>query len=336
MDYEIQTACVDSEEAICISVHMEDRTIFTSTMFLFKLFQSGLIFTALVSGLICLTHLIYCRTTNCRNSATISAMLLVGFCHMIACVYLLEMSEESADYGAGYAENQGCVDYFIPATFSNTAVLVIIIHNIIRYNWTSKLGAVLTWTIALGSVLVGLSFILCNQNDSLVGVGQESIMTLGSKNQTHLDVFWSVCRKDLYNEKYRLVYEYGLIYFPVVIVILSGWYQSHRETKGSLFNLKIISNESCDCKWETCDCSNLNPALIAILIYSAVVLLLARPLEILYARSTDGYFRDVLPGLLHTVMYCFLCSEYISKIVFKKYNTKMRIYPGNNKSILYV
>ena len=60
----------------------------------------------------------------------------------------------------------------------------------------------------------------------------DSLMTLGQQNQTHLDVFLAVCPTSVSSDRFRLWYEYSLIYLPGVIVVVVAWCTSDDETKG--------------------------------------------------------------------------------------------------------
>lgn len=103
---------------------------------------------------------------------------------------------------------------------------------------------------------------------------------------------------------------------------------------GSFTKLPVLSSRDCVTKG-FCSCVRLKPALSTIVIYSGLILIIVRPLFILYAHATTGYFRDMLPSLLHTTLFCFLCFEYISKVVCAKKFTESEYYLEDRK-VIYV
>lgn len=101
--------------------------------------------------------------------------------------------------------------------------------------------------------------------------------------------------------------------------------------------MQIIDTNCCDDETDLCVCSRLGPAFVAILAYSAVILLIGRPAMIAHAYATSGNFRDILPSLLHTVMYCFICSEYLTKALKHNFKIVYTDYSANKaKEILHV
>ncbi|XP_053407658.1 uncharacterized protein LOC128559579 [Mercenaria mercenaria] len=315
--------CKDKNRTNCteLSMRMETTSSLSDTMFVFELFQSGLIFSALTAGLVSICHVIYCRAIICRNSSLLLVLILTGFCHMLVCVYLLQISEQSALYEIPNGGHQRCTDYYLPATLANTIILASIVHNIIRLNVKSMVCAGIVWAVSVGSIVVGLLCLARLHEFSPPVMQQETFVSLGRSNETHLDVFWSVCKKEVYAEKIRLLAEYGLIYIPVIIIVLFAWHRSFKRNKdASLLRIRIVDTSCCDDETDLCVCSRLGPTFVAVLAYSAVILLIARPVMIMYAHATSGYFRDILPSLLHTVMYCFICSEYLSRAL--RYQTR--------------
>lgn len=314
------TVCTDKSGRGCTNVNllMESIVKLGDTMFIFEVFQNGLIFAALTAGFVCIFHVMYCRAVVCRNSSLLLALLLTGLCHMLICVFLLHISEQSALIELPRGGNQACIDYYLPATIANSITLIVIVHNIIRQNVKPTILAVIVWGIAFGSIFAGLMCVVQLLGFNPPKLHQETFITVGGKNETHLDVFWSVCKKDVHAEKLRLLAEYGLIFLPITVIVLFAWYRSFKRNKEmSFLKIRIVDTDCCDNKTEVCVCSGLGPTFSAILAYSALILLIVRPVFIAHAYLTTGYYRDILPSLLHTVMYCFICSEYLTR-VFKR------------------
>ncbi|WAR21971.1 hypothetical protein MAR_015945 [Mya arenaria] len=293
----------------------------STVMFIFKLFQSGLIFTALVAGVICVGHVVFVRRKNCRNTTTLFAVMLSGFLHMIACVCMLTISEKYTTRLAnlGHLSAGSCMDYSMTAALANAVVLVFIVHNIFVQNFKWSVCSCLAYAVTLGSIVTGSVFILkiVPQNSQLP-VAQQSLVTLGTAGSQHVEVFWSVCQKNAHEERWALLTEYVLIYLPVIVTVLVALcINKTKQTEVDTTELRILSNIECNVPGLKCDCVQLNTAMVAVLIYSAIVLLMVRPGYIMYAYATSGYFRDILPSLLQTVMFTFICSEYIGKVLIR-------------------
>lgn len=207
-------------------------TTMRDTMFVFKLFQCGMLFTALVAGLVSICHVLYCRARFCRNSSLILLLILTGFCHMLACVYLLQISENSASHEIPRGGNQQCMDYYLPATLANAVILAAIVHNIIKQNVTTSSLVCVVWTVSIGSIVTGLFGVARLSDLDPPALYQDTFLTVGSTNESHLEVFWSICQKDIFAEKSRLLAEYGFIYLPVIVIVIFAWNKSFRESKG--------------------------------------------------------------------------------------------------------
>ncbi|KAH3785387.1 hypothetical protein DPMN_163475 [Dreissena polymorpha] len=85
-----------------------------------------------------------------------------------------------------------------------------------------------------------------------------------------------------------------------------------------MLKLDILSNRECVTISKTCDCVKLNTVLVAVLVNSAILLFIAKPGYMLYARATSGYFRDIIPTLLQTVLWTYICAEYINKVIIQR------------------
>jgi len=127
------------------------------------------------------------------------------------------------------------MDYLKPATLANTVILVMIVHNIFIYNFTWSLATGLGYALTLGSMLTGLATVLRSPHfpgdvsgvnstlhgDAREGPENQSLLTFGAPDQPHVDVFWSVCVRDVATDAYRLLAEYVLIYLPILVLVLT-------------------------------------------------------------------------------------------------------------------
>ena len=102
----------------------------------------------------------------------------------------------------------------------------------------------------------------------------------------------------------------------------------------TLMKLPVLSSHQCVTR-DFCSCVRLKFVLSTIVIYSGVILIHVRPVFILYAHATTGYFRDILPSLLQTTMYSFLCFEYVCKVILSKQFSESQYYTEDRK-IIYV
>lgn len=205
----------------------------SDTMFIFRLFQNGLIFTSLVSGLISILHVIHCRKIICQNAALLLTLLVTGFCNMMVTVYMLQLSEQSSFIRIPRGSTPYCSDYFLPATFSNTIVLSALVYCIIRNNIRPTIAACVVWTLTFGCVLTGLVIVSHLSYYTTPNQVDGTFLTIGETNDIHLDVFWSVCPTNLVEDNIRLLVEYGLIYLPITIAVMISWKMAYNKTSGN-------------------------------------------------------------------------------------------------------
>ncbi|KAH3785354.1 hypothetical protein DPMN_163441 [Dreissena polymorpha] len=85
-----------------------------------------------------------------------------------------------------------------------------------------------------------------------------------------------------------------------------------------MLRLDILSNKECVTNSKTCDCVKFNTVLVAVLVHSFILLFIAKPGCMLYARATSGYFWDIIPSLLQTVLYTCICIDYIFKVIVQR------------------
>ncbi|XP_052781102.1 uncharacterized protein LOC128217770 [Mya arenaria] len=290
-------------------------------MFIFQLFQSGFIFTAFVAGAICVGHLVLIRRKYCRNTTTLFAVVLSGFLHLIASVYMLTIAENymKKRVKQGPPSVGSCMDYSMTAAFANGVVLVFIVHNVYVQNFKWSMSSCLAYAGTLGCIITGsFSIIKIVPQNSPLPVEQHSFVTLGTYGSQHFDVFLSVYQKNVYEERWSILVEYLVIYVPVMFTVLAALYTNRtKQTEVTITELKILSNKECNVSGFNCNCVKLNSVMVAILLYITFVLLIVRPGYILYAHATSGYFWDILPSLLPTVIFTFICSEYIGKVLIR-------------------
>lgn len=330
--------CPDNTSKLCYSVSFETPAGIRETMWLYKVFQNGLVFVALVAGIFVAGHMLYCRSLRCRNWLLVFTTVVTGFFHMITCLFLLGLSEISGINELPLGGQQDCVDYSSSATVANAVVLTFVAISIIRQNSYSSLKMYCAMCLQIITSSIGLIVSSSYIAGRPVNMQQKVFMTLGKKDTSHIDVFWSVCQTNISEEHYRLLYEYGLIYIPVVVTVLSTWYRTYRRTGDiALVRMKILDS-SCQtsdfCK-TPCICTKLNTAFAALLFYSFLVLFAGRPAMIIYGHMTSGFFRDILPSLLQTVMFCFISSEYIMWC-YRLNFVRPRISSVKSKTVIYV
>ncbi|XP_052816596.1 uncharacterized protein LOC128243103 isoform X3 [Mya arenaria] len=201
------------------------RDDLSHAMFIFQLLQKGMIFTALVVGVICCGHLVFVRRKYCRNTTTLLAVVLPGFFHLIACVKVLIIAEKNTVIrGKEGTPSVGlCLDYLMTAVCANTVVIVVIIHNIFVKNFKWSVSSCLAYAGILSCIITG-SFFVINRvpQYSSLQVAQHSPVTLGTPGNQHIEVFLSVCQKNVYEERWAILAEYLLIYIPVIVTVLAA------------------------------------------------------------------------------------------------------------------
>lgn len=218
-----------------------DDCVISPSVVMFQLLQAGLIFTALVAGMVSMTHILLWRFTRCRNSATLAAVMMIGLCHLVSCIYLIQMSASSGSRGLHGCHVEGCLDYYATATIANTLLLVVILHNVIMNCCQTKTNGYVYSVCYAFPVLSGLYMAVNKpQDDSSLVLGNDSIMSLGKQNQTHLDVFLPVCPTSVSGGRFRLMYEYCLIYVPSTIVIFAAWCKTRQASKGGSLLLSCV------------------------------------------------------------------------------------------------
>ncbi|WAR04075.1 hypothetical protein MAR_010633 [Mya arenaria] len=279
-------------------------------MFIFQLLQSGLIFTALVAGAISIGHLVLIRRKYCRNTTTLFAVVLSGYLHLIASVYMLTIAENYMirRVKQGPPSVGSCLDYSMRAAFANGVVLVFIVHNVFVQNFKWSMSTCLAYAGTLGCIITGsFSVIKIVSHNSPLPVAQHSLVTLGTYGSQHFDVFLSVCQKNVYEERWAILVEYLVIYVPVMVTVLVALCRNRtKQTEVTITELKILSNKECNVSVFNCNCVKLNSAMVAVLLYITIVLLIVRPGYILYAHATSGYFWDILPRVCWfvTIVFC--------------------------------
>lgn len=228
-----QTLCPDSKMDRCLEVHMEDDCVLPTTVYVFQLLQSGIIFIALVAGVVSLTHILYFRFRTCANSGSLAVLVLVGLIHLISGIYQLQFSEYSTENGFPGCKTGGCLDMYVISTICNTLMLLVIVCKVITNNASTKVQALLSLACFSLTTFLGLGMILRSPDNNQTKEN-DSIATLGKENQTHLEVFLSFCQKSVMEESYRLWFEYSLVYFPATFVVFVAWYRTKHQTKGKL------------------------------------------------------------------------------------------------------
>lgn len=306
--------CAENRGKECYIVDIQNPFETQSIMWLYKVFQNGLVFVSLVAGIAVTSHMVYCRAAKCRNWLTVFTTVVTGFFHMITCLYLLGLSELSGHSELPHGGQPDCVDYSPTANVANVIILTLVAVNVIRQNFSApwKYSAMVLQVLLSSTGLLILTRNSANQSSDM---RQDVFIELGKREGSpHIDVFWSVCQKLVSDEKLTLFCEYGLIYIPVAVTFLLVWYKTYRRTGDiALIRVKVL-DANCGTEgtsFHPCICTKLNTAFVAIIFYSFIVIFIGRPAMIIYGHLTSGYYRDILPSLLQTVMYCFLCSEYI-------------------------
>ncbi|XP_052818516.1 uncharacterized protein LOC128244560 [Mya arenaria] len=285
------------------------------------LFQSGFIFTAFVAGAICVGHLVLIRRKYCPNTTTLFAVVLSGFLHLIASVCMLTIAENymKKRVKQGPPSVGSRMDYSMTAAIANGVVLEFIVHNVYVQNFKWSMSSCLAYAGTLDCIITGsFSVIKIVPQNSPLQVAQHSLVTLETYGSGNLDVFFSVCQKNVSEERWAIPAEYLVIYVPVMVTVLVALYRNRtKQTEVTITELKFLSNKKCNVSVFNCNCVKLNSAMVAVLLYIIFVVLIVRPGYILYAHATSGYFWDILPSLLQTVIFTFICSEYIHKVLIR-------------------
>ena len=205
----------------------------TQPMYIYDLFQAGIVFTALIAGFICLSNLVFVTGGRCKNFDLLFSTLAVGFLHLLTCILMLKISEDSAISEIPRGGNQHCVDYFLPATISNTLVLVTISLNIIDRNMTSCIHKLFSKAVFLTCIGTGV-YLLFTDSQKLGNnqLHQEVFLTMDTKKREQINFFWSVCLNSIHGGKNRLFVEYCFIYTPVAVVFIAAWLATYCKTKG--------------------------------------------------------------------------------------------------------
>ncbi|XP_052815855.1 uncharacterized protein LOC128242656 [Mya arenaria] len=211
------------------------------------------------------------------------------------------------------------MDYSMTAAIANGVVLEFIVHNVYVQNFKWSMSSCLAYAGTLDCIITGsFSVIKIVPQNSPLQVAQHSLVTLETYGSGNLDVFFSVCQKNVSEERWAIPAEYLVIYVPVMVTVLVALYRNRtKQTEVTITELKFLSNKKCNVSVFNCNCVKLNSAMVAVLLYIIFVVLIVRPGYILYAHATSGYFWDILPSLLQTVIFTFICSEYIHKVLIR-------------------
>ena len=153
---------------------------------------------------------------------------------MLMCLYLLEMSVLSAHDQMPRGGHQQCLDYSLPATWATAVVFLNICVNMIKHNFKNTFIKCILTTLTAASILIGCC-LLMNKNLYLLGTNfhQDVFLSLGNASTgAHMDIFWSVCLRDIKAEKMYIFVEYALIYCPILLIILITWVSAVVKSKG--------------------------------------------------------------------------------------------------------
>ncbi|WAR13672.1 hypothetical protein MAR_027852 [Mya arenaria] len=213
-------------------------------MFIFQLFQSGLIFTALMAGAICVGHLVLMRK-YCRNTTTLVAVVLSGFFHLIASVRMLTIAENymKRRVQQGPPSVDSCLDYSMTEAFANGVVLVLIVHYVFAQNFKRSMSSCLAYAGTLGCIITGsFSVIKIVPQNSPLPVTQHSLETLGTYGSQHFTVFLFVCQKNVYEERWAILVEYLVIYLPVMFTVLVALCRNRTKQTGCHYSQSAQPN----------------------------------------------------------------------------------------------
>ena len=223
--------CQPNDSSQCVLLRADAASGPPLIMWLFKVIQNGLVFAALVSGVVVGGHLVYCTSAKCRNWLLVFITIVTGFFHMLTCLFLLGLSELSGMSEFPQGGDQDCLDYSASSSLANTILLTVVATSIIKQNTISRLRSHVGIILLILSTTLGIA--LLNNNDSTPeSVKQNAFLTLGKKETPHVDVFWSMCQRLVSEEQYRLLCEYFLIYIPVAMVVCVAWYRTYKRTGG--------------------------------------------------------------------------------------------------------
>ncbi|KAK3599444.1 hypothetical protein CHS0354_036460 [Potamilus streckersoni] len=284
-----------------------------NTMHAYHVLQIIFMLLFVLAGVITGCHLIFFKAGHCKNWGILTTTLIVGLFQILICVFFLDMSERSTLNLMSLGRVQKCIDYSPTATLSNAVILFVIAVNIVLHNWDTFLKRLLLISTLLICSTSGLVILFRDMAFHPTSMQQEVFATLGYVNYTHIEIFWTVCLKEITAEYHRLLWEYILIYLPVFLIFLKVWATTYSSAKRKSPLVVQIINLTCGVseKGKSCVCSGFNGVYFAILTYSALILFLARPGMIVYGLLQSNKFRDILPSLLNTVIFCFFSVEYI-------------------------
>ena len=207
-------------------------------MWLYKVFQNGLVFVSLVAGIAVTGHMVYCRAAKCRNWPTVFTTVVTGFFHMITCLYLLGLSELSGHSELPHGGRPDCVDYSPTANVANVVILTLVAVNVIKQNFSSSWKKYSAMVVQIFLSVTGLLILTRHSAYQSSDMRQDVFIELGKREGSpHIDVFWSVCQKLVSKEIFTVSCEYGLIYCPVAVTFLLVWYKTYRRTGGEFIYL---------------------------------------------------------------------------------------------------
>ncbi|KAL3864930.1 hypothetical protein ACJMK2_006573 [Sinanodonta woodiana] len=298
-------------------------------MHVYHVIQTFFMLLSVLAGVITGCHLIFFQAGHCKNWGLLTTTLIVGLIQILICMFFLDMSERSTLNQMSLGQVQKCIDYSPTATLSNAVIMFVIAVNIVLHNWDVFLKRLVLISTLLVCSTSGLVMLFRDMASHPTNMQQEVFATLGYVNYTQIEIFWTVCLEDIPEECCRLLYEYILIYLPVFLICLKVWAKSYSEysnVKGESPLVFQIIDTTCGVSEKgksSCVCARFNGVYFAILIYSALILFLARPGMIVYGLLQSNKFRDILPSLLNTVIFCLFSIEYIRGLhVSKKHKSR--------------
>ena len=236
-----QTLCAENSSVKCYIIDVKNPLETQSIMWLYKVFQNGIVFVSLVAGIAVTGHMIYCRAGKCRNWMTVFTTVVTGFFHMITCLYLLGLSELSGQSEIPHGGRPDCVDYSPTANVANVIILTLVAVNVIKQNFSSSCMKYCAIVLQILFSAAGLFVVTHKSATQSPDMRQDVFIELGKQDDSpHIGIFWSVCERLISDEKFTLFCEYGLIYFPVTMTFLLVWYKTYRRTGGKFIFILLF------------------------------------------------------------------------------------------------
>ncbi|KAK3096104.1 hypothetical protein FSP39_023277 [Pinctada imbricata] len=288
--------------------------------FSFECAQSVVLFVTLGSGFLSLLLL---QIERCKHSIALTLLVTTGLLHELYCVSVLSGLKELAFLHKLNTEADGCKNLYLPSLLCNLVTILVFSWSIIEHNFKNTTRDVLKSLFPFHVFLVLVIFLSSN-GPRTEEIHEASYTIVPERN---MSVYFTLCRINVIESFGNILAEYFFIHLPFLVLVLKAGFTSPT-ANGLTFNPDMTVLPSCSDDLHSCDrCKQMNNGTITVIQYFLAAMFIIRPLMAVYSFSYNNSVMDIMPSLTNTVLYSFICIEYLTSYKWTPHaNTKFYLY----------